>query len=33
MRDVIFPAGTLLMRVLHNVRVAPHDRQMLPLLL
>jgi hypothetical protein len=32
MRDVIFPAGTLLMRVLHHVRVVPHDRPMFPLL-
>jgi REP element-mobilizing transposase RayT len=32
-RDVVFPAGTWLMRVLHDVRVAPHDKQLLPLLL
>jgi REP element-mobilizing transposase RayT len=33
MRDVVFPAGTWLMRVLHNVRVAPFDTRMLPLLI
>jgi REP element-mobilizing transposase RayT len=32
-RDVIFPAGTWLMRVLHDVRVVPPDKAMLPLLL
>jgi REP element-mobilizing transposase RayT len=32
-RDVVFPAGTWLMRVLHDVRVAPHDKKLLPLLL
>jgi REP element-mobilizing transposase RayT len=30
-RDVIFPAGTWLMRVLHDVRVVPPDKRMLPL--
>jgi hypothetical protein len=30
-RDVMFPAGTWLMRVLHDVRVVPPDKWMLPL--